>query len=73
MYSVKQTCEELYPDYKVQTLTVEQEGILAEDAHDKRRALTEGNPGFYSRTYPDAVCRASRSASPYHVWNAVPQ
>ena len=61
MYSTKQCCEELYPDHKAQTLTIEQEEILAEDAHHKGRAIKEAVPTSW------AITQASESRSPYNV------
>jgi len=65
MESIKQLCQqyadENYPDYKVQTLTNEQEEILAEDAHQKRRAMAEAVPTSW------AITQASESRSPYNV------
>ena len=61
MESIKQLCEELYPDYKAQTLTIEQEEILARQAHLKRRAMTNTEPTAW------AISQASESRSPYNV------
>jgi hypothetical protein len=61
MYSTKQCCEELYPDHKAQTLTIEQEEILAELAHQERQAIKEAVPTSW------AITQASESRSPYNV------
>ena len=61
MESIKQLCEELYPDHKAQTLTIEQEEILAEDAHLKGRHMKEAEPTAW------AINQASASHSPYNV------
>jgi len=65
MYSIEQLCqqyaEERYPDYKVQTLTIEQEEILAREAHLKERAMEEAVPTLW------AINQASESRSPYNV------
>ena len=61
MESIKQLCEEFFPDHKAQTLTIEQEEILAVDAHLKRRAMKEAEPTAW------AINQASASHSPYNV------
>mgnify|MGYP000197504436 CR=1 FL=1 len=65
MYSIKelsqQYADEHYPDYKTQPLTIEQEEILAEVAHQKRRAMAEAVPTSW------AITQASESRSPYNV------
>ena len=58
---LRQLCEEYLHDYKDQTLTNEQEEILAEDAHQKRRAMKEAVPTSW------AITQASESRSPYNV------
>lgn len=58
---LRQLCEEIYPDHKAQTSTIEQEEILAEDAHLKRRAMAEAVPTSW------AITHASESRSPYNV------
>jgi hypothetical protein len=65
MYSIKELCQqyadERCPDYKTQTLTIEQEEILAEDAYHKRQAMKEAVPTSW------AINQASESRSPYNV------
>ena len=65
MESIKQVCQQIaderYPDYKAQTLTIEQEEILAEDAYYKRQAEKEAVPTAW------AINQASESRSPYNV------
>ena len=58
---LQQLCEELYPDHKAQTLTIEQEEILAEDAYYKRQAMKEAVPTSW------AINQASESRCPYNV------
>jgi len=58
---LRQLCEEYLHDYKDQILTIEQEEILAEDAHQKRRAMAEAVPTSW------AITQASESRSPYNV------
>lgn len=58
---LRQLCEELYPDHKAQTLTIEQEEILAELAHQERQAIKEAVPTSW------AINQASESRSPYNV------
>jgi hypothetical protein len=53
--------EEVYTDHKAQTLTIEQEEILAEDAYHKRQAMKEAVPTSW------AINQASESRSPYNV------
>jgi hypothetical protein len=58
---LQQLCEELYPDHKAQTLTIEQEEFLAREAHLKGRAMAEAVPTSW------AITQASESRSPYNV------
>ena len=64
MHSVKQTCEELYPDWQVEEMTIEQEQqdmlsgepVLAENHYCLEKAKREELPGRFGRTWPDAHC-----------------
>ena len=77
MYSVKQTCEELYPDWQVQEMTLEQEQqdmlsgepVLAETHYYLEKAKREELPGRFGRTWPDAhrIKEVSKSPAPWHV------
>lgn len=77
MYSIKQTCEELYPDWQVQEMTIEQEqqdmlsgeAVLAETHYYLEKAKREELPGRFGRTWPDAhrIKQVSKSPSPWHV------
>ena len=62
MHSVKQTCEELYPDWQVEEMTIEQEqqdmlsgeAVLAETTYYLEKAKREELPGRFGRTWPEA-------------------
>ena len=61
----KQLCEELYPDYQAEAMTAEQEEILAQELHYKRRAWGESMPTI------NHIKKVSRSASPSTVVSSV--